>query len=52
MTKKYAVGDTIKIKGWTQAFEIVSLTIHDDVYCIAMGLGCYHVHANNIEREG
>lgn len=50
MTTKFAAGNIIKIKGWTQAYEIVSLTIHDNVYCIAMGTGVYHVHASNIER--
>jgi hypothetical protein len=50
MTTKFAVGNIIKIKGWTQAYEIVSLTIHDDVYCVAMGFGFYHVHAGNIAR--
>lgn len=47
---KYAVGNLIKIRGWTQAYEIVSLTIHSDVYCVAVGMGFYHVHARNIER--
>jgi hypothetical protein len=49
-TSKFAVGNIIKIKGWPQAYEVVSLTIHDDVYCIAMGMGFHHVHASNIVR--
>jgi hypothetical protein len=48
MTTKFAVGNIIKIKGWAQSYEIVSLTIHNDVYCVAMGMGFYHVHASNI----